>query len=449
MKINWDKKYLYWGITALLVLSGAILFYYLIFHGQILGEKCMQLINIMTPVIDGVILAYLLWPIVRFFERKYLYPLKCRLMRRFPKLAEKEKSMDRLCRGISIIFTLIIMIAALFGLFSIVIPQVIDSIKSIAMQFPDYMNNLQQWLDKLFEMNPQLEKTVNDLFNEYYQDMINWMESSLLPKLNTLLVSVSTSMFSVLGAVWDLFIGLIISVYLLGSKEVFISQGKKILYAFWEKERANALLDDARMINKTFGGFISGKLLDSLIIGIICFVCVTILKFPYPMLISVIVGVTNIIPFFGPFIGAIPCTILIFMVSPLQSVYFVLFIFILQQFDGNYLGPKILGESTGLSGFWVIFSITLFSGLMGVLGMIVGVPTFAVFYTLVKRKVDNNLDKKDLPTESVKYRHLEHIHMTSGEMIYADEEAKFREKTQNSAFRKLFAGKNKNKNNEM
>ena len=167
------------------------------------------------------------------------------------------------------------------------------------------------------------------------------------------------------------------------------------------------------------------------------------------MLISVIVGVTNIIPFFGPFIGAIPCTILIFMVSPLQSVYFVLFIFILQQFDGNYLGPKILGESTGLSGFWVIFSITLFSGLMGVLGMIVGVPTFAVFYTLVKRKVDNNLDKKDLPTESVKYRHLEHIHMTSGEMIYADEEAKFREKTQNSAFRKLFAGKNKNKNNEM
>ncbi len=224
-------------------------------------------------------------------------------------------------------------------------------------------------------------------------------------------------MIGVARALWNLVIGLIISIYLLGNKERFLNQLKKMTYAFLTPQAANSLISDARLIDRTFGGFINGKILDSVIIGIICFFCVSIMKLPYPMLISVIIGVTNIIPFFGPFIGAVPCAFLILMVNPWQCLYFIIFVFILQQFDGNFLGPKILGNSTGLSGFWVIFSITLFSGLMGVAGMILGVPVFAVFYSLMRRKINNNLEQKGMPTDSAQYANIHQVDVETMELI--------------------------------
>lgn len=227
----------------------------------------------------------------------------------------------------------------------------------------------------------------------------------MMPQINAIVKTVSLSMLSFAKAVWNLVIGLIISIYLLASKERFVSQGKKLLYAFWDTRQANVIMEDFRLIDSTFGGFISGKILDSAIIGVLCFVVVSIMKMPYPMLISVIVGVTNIIPFFGPFIGAVPCALLILMVNPMQCLYFIIFIWILQQFDGNFLGPKILGDSTGLSGFWIIFSITIFSGLMGVPGMILGVPIFAVFYALIKRYVNRSLQKRACPIKQKSTRH--------------------------------------------
>ena len=217
-------------------------------------------------------------------------------------------------------------------------------------------------------------------------------------------------------------IGLIISIYLLSSKEKFQGQAKKTIYALLDVNRANALTDNARLIDRTFGGFINGKLLDSFLIGVISFICVSLLKFPYPMLLSFIIGVTNIIPFFGPFIGAVPCALLILMVNPMQALYFVIFIFVLQQFDGNILGPRILGNSTGLTGFWVIFSITLFSGLLGVAGMILGVPVFAVFYTLVRRKINGNLKRKGMPVEIKAYETLLRVDKKTGQIISFGEE---------------------------
>ena len=259
---------------------------------------------------------------------------------------------------------------------------------------PQLCKNVSDWAEKLLADNPDIETTVSDLIDHYSTDLENFLNKTMMPQINAIVKTVSLSMLSFAKAIWNLVIGLIISIYLLASKERFVSQGKKLLYAFWDTRQANVIMEDFRLIDSTFGGFISGKILDSAIIGVLCFVVVSIMKMPYPMLISVIVGVTNIIPFFGPFIGAVPCALLILMVNPMQCLYFIIFIWILQQFDGNFLGPKILGDSTGLSGFWIIFSITIFSGLMGVPGMILGVPIFAVFYALIKRYVNHSLQKK-------------------------------------------------------
>ncbi|HOO28395.1 MAG TPA: AI-2E family transporter, partial [Lachnospiraceae bacterium] len=191
--------------------------------------------------------------------------------------------------------------------------------------------------------------------------------------------------------------------YLLASKELFCAQAKKLSYALLREERANNLINNMRFANKTFGGFLVGKILDSLIIGIICFVGTSILKIPYALLISVIVGVTNMIPFFGPYLGAIPCAIILIMINPMKCLIFLIFILILQQFDGNILGPKILGNSTGLSSFWVIFAITIFGGLLGILGMFIGVPLFAVIYSAIKTFVNQRLIKKQLPADTTFY----------------------------------------------
>lgn len=421
MKFRWDKKYLYWGATALFVIVGGIGFYYLIFHSNSLKSNLYRLISIATPIIDGLVLAYLLWPIVDFLERKALHPGKDKLICKYPVLEKNEKKLRKGCRGIAILLTLAFVLTLVYSFFRIVIPQIASSIQNIGQQYSTYVNNLSTWLEKVLAANPEIENMVGELIATYSQTLEDWMNNTLIPQMNTILKTVSLSMISLAKALWNLVIGLIISIYLLGNKERFLSQGKKMIYAVLDVRHANSFVEDAKLIDRTFGGFISGKILDSFIIGIICFVCVSIMKLPYPMLVSVIVGVTNIIPFFGPFIGAVPCALLILMVNPLQCLYFIIFVLVLQQFDGNFLGPKILGGSTGLSGFWVIFSITIFSGLMGVWGMILGVPVFAVFYTLVSRWMNNRLRRKGLPVETEQYTHLKRVDIRSGAFVMRDE----------------------------
>lgn len=417
MKFRWDKKYLLWGVTAFLVIAGGISFYYLLFHSNSLKSNLFKLISIAMPVIDGLILAYLLCPVVNFLERKFLHPLRDKLIQKYPFWKEKQKKLTGYCRAVSIVLTLLLVIYTVFGFFRFVIPQIAASIQNIISQFPTYVNNLLVWLEKILAANPEIEQTVTGLIDTYSKDLEAWLNRTVLPQMNAILKTVSLSMIGIAKAVWNLVIGLIISIYLMVNKERFISQLKKMIYAFLEVSRANALIDDVRLIDRTFGGFINGKILDSIIIGVICFICVSFMKLPYPMLISVIVGVTNIIPFFGPFIGAVPCALLILMVNPLQCLYFIIFILILQQFDGNFLGPKILGSSTGLSSFWVIFSITIFNGLMGVAGMILGVPIFAVIYALLRRKINRDLYKKGMPTDTAMYHNLSRVETTTGEFL--------------------------------
>ena len=402
MKINIDKKHISLGITSFLVVASSICFYYLLFHGDRFLGKINAILVIASPVIYGIILAYLLTPIVNTIEKKLLSPL-------FTKSSEMNSTKKKWMRFLSVLMTVIIVILFIYGFFSILIPNVISSVKSISFAFPIYVNNLMHFADKYFEANPDIEALFNQLVSTYSVEIDKYLNNTIIPQMESLLKTVSLSLISVLKAMWNLIIGLIISIYVLCSKEIFAGQSKKIIYAIFSTKTANSLIKDFRFISDTFIGFISGKIVDSIIIGIICFIGTSLLKIPYALLVSVIVGITNIIPFFGPYLGAIPSAILILMINPIKCITFIIFILILQQVDGNFIGPKILGQSTGLSGFWVIFSITIFGGLFGFLGMIIGVPFFAVVYALTRRIIDRMLKKRNLPISTSEYMDLDHI----------------------------------------
>ena len=398
MKFRIDKKYIRWGITAFLVIAASILFYYLLFHGANISTALQAIAKITMPILDGLILAYLLTPILNGVEKKFLIPL-CKKW----NIALDGRKKEKRVRMLAIFLTMIIILVAVYGFFAMIIPQLIRSIQSIIFQFPIYIDNLTVWITRLLADNPDIEAIVMEGFDKYSFEFNAFLNESFLPKINELIRSVSASFIGFLMQLWNLIIGFIISIYILGSKELFAGQAKKIVYAFFETDTANAVITDVRFTHRTFSGFMVGKVIDSIIIGIICFIGTNFMGTPYAVLISVIVGITNVIPFFGPYLGAIPSALLILMVDPLQCLYFIIFIIILQQFDGNILGPKILGNSTGLSSFWVIFAITLFGGLFGILGMIVGVPLFAVFYAMVKSLINQLLVRKQLPTDTNQY----------------------------------------------
>lgn len=417
MKFNKDNKYLYWGVTAFLVLAAAICFYFLLSDGKIIRFGLKEIVHICTPIIDGLVIAYLFAPLVNLLERKIFLPLYKKY-----GVALNVKSFSRM-RAFSIFFTFCLIAFVIYLFISIIIPQLYNSIINIYNLFPVYVNNLTIYINKLLENNPTIEQTVNTILINYSAEFQNWINTTVLPNINDLLKTLSMSLISFVKASFNLLVGFIVSIYVLSNKEKFTAQGKKTIYALFKKETANTLNDDIHFINLTFGGFIRGKLLDSVIIGILCFICVSIFRFPYPFLISVIIGITNIIPFFGPFIGAVPCALIILLINPLQCLYFIIFVLVLQTVDGNIIGPKILGSSTGVSSFWIIFSITVFGGLWGVFGMIVGVPLFAVLYTIFKRHIYKSLKTKGMPVNSSPYENLVKIDENNA-MIYRNSEIK-------------------------
>ena len=434
MKFNIEKKYITIGITSFFVIASAICFYYLIFHSESFYEKINSFFVIASPVIYGVIVAYLLTPIVNFFEKKLLEPL-------FTQKADITIRKKKYMRMLSVTMTMIVVIIAFYGFFSIVIPNLVISIRNISTQFSSYVQTLNYWSKKFFDDYPEIEMLVVEFLDMYSGEFNDYLNNSIIPQIESLVKTVSLSLISVLKFLWNFIIGVVIAIYVLFSKETFAGQAKKIVYAMFSTRNANQIISDTHFISETFIGFISGKIVDSVIIGFLCFAGTSFLKLPYPLLISVIVGVTNVIPFFGPYLGAIPCAILVFMVNPIQCIYFVIFVFLLQQLDGNVIGPKILGESTGLSGFWVIFSITIFGGLWGVPGMIIGVPVFAVIYAMTKRHTERKLKKKGLPIESDKYLNVKKIDVDIFVFRNQDEKKRF--------FKFSFGKKTENEGNKL
>ena len=406
--------YLAAGVTAFAVIAAAILVFFAIYHFSAIRALLATLAYILRPIFYGLVLAFLLLPIQRHihdFLREWMKGL-------WPGSARK----DGVLRFCSILLSLTFAVLVVYILLAMVLPQVYSSIVGLINACPGYLDSLQTWLTDFFQDNPDVQEAVLPYYNAAVQSLekwfsesgtlssfqsadatIDWLQKELFPRLTGVFTSVYAGLWATLMLVKDLLIAVIVSVYVLVRKDKFAAQSKKIMYSMFPTRIADFLVEECRSAYRILSGFINGKLLDSLIIGIIALVCCNLLKFPYPMLLAVIIGVTNVIPFFGPFIGAIPCALLILLVSPLQCVYFCIFVLILQQFDGNILGPKILGDSTGLDSFWVLFSILLFGGLFGFAGMVLGVPVFAMFYSIVSRLVRYGLRRRSLPEDTRDY----------------------------------------------
>lgn len=401
------------GVTAFAVIAAALLLFFTLFHLSALRAFFGTLAHILRPIFLGMIFAFLLLPVHRGIFGF--------LVAMTPEKRLKNKGDVQFLNVLAIILSLLLAVFLLYLLLAMALPQVYLSIVGLVNAFPDYINSVQEWLQKFLADNPDIQNTVmsvyvsaaaslEDWLNadilpnlESVTTTVQWLRQSVLPNLTGVMSSVSALVVSLALLLKDLLIALIVTFYLLIRKDVFAAQSKKIVYSMLPTHVGDLVVEETRSAYRIMSGFINGKLLDSLIIGVIALVCCNLLKFPYPALLATIIGVTNVIPFFGPFIGAIPCGLLVFLDSPIKCVYFAIFILVLQQFDGNILGPKILGDSTGLASFWVLFSILLFGGLFGFAGMVLGVPVFAMIYSVLRRLVHYGLRRRGLPEDTKFY----------------------------------------------
>lgn len=389
------------GMTYFLVIVACILVYFAMLRIEAISNTFSKILDILKPVLYGCLIAYFLNPIVRKVDQ-YLVPALEKNMK------NKEKAKN-LSRSIGVAAAVVVMIAVVTALINMMIPELINSIRNLIFTLPSQINQLVKQVNNIKLDDSTMTSMLKNAMNEASTSLQNWIRTDLLNKVNELMTHLTVGLYTLVMEMFHAVVGVIVSVYILFGKEKFISQSKKATYAIFPAERANLFIHIAVKTNEIFGGFIIGKMIDSIIIGILCFVGTSILNMPYAMLVSVIVGVTNVIPFFGPYIGAIPSAILIALTNPVKGIYFLIFILLLQQFDGNILGPKILGNSTGLSAFWVIVSILLGGGLFGIVGMLFGVPTFAVIYYVIKLLLDNKLEKKELPTVSGCYNEESYV----------------------------------------
>ncbi len=398
-----SNKYVRIALTIFLTFVCCTLFVYLIFNTSRFIDTFHRLNKILTPVYTGLIIAYLLSPVVNKLENRFVLPL----FEKWNFSAGKRRA--GIARGICIALSLVGAFFIVYWIFYLFISQIIPSINSIIENFDNYVTNITNWITVNTSDNPEVGTNLAGLITRYSVEIEDWFNANVMTATTSMLKTVSLSILAFLKGVLNFAIGIIISVYVLNSKEKFVARAKKIVYSVFPRTKANEMVNAFRFTHKTFSGFITGKIIDSLIIGMLCFIVTTFMQTPYHSLVSLIIGVTNVIPFFGPWIGGIPCVILVFMVDPmhpLNALYFMIFVLILQQIDGNIIGPKILGDYTGLAGFWVIFSITLFGGVFGFFGMIIGVPVFAVLYAGVRNLTYTRLREKGMPTDTTQYLDL-------------------------------------------
>ena len=384
------QKYVYLMAAGFGAISLSILFFFILFKIDAVGQYLKAAANTLMPFILGCIMAYL------------IYPLSQGITAYLDKLTGDR--FKKLTLSVGIFSGLIIFGVAIYLLLWMLLPQLIESITSIIIGMPAMVENLSKWIEDVLSTNPDLQEAANIALESSSTQLQSWLTNTLIPKAQELIATLSASVISVFWFLFDFVIGIIVCVYVLSSADKLKRQAKMIVSAIAPKKYIDNIFEITYEMDQCFGGFIRGKLLDSLIIGILCFICISIMDMPYPVLVSTIVGVTNIIPFFGPFIGAIPGIILILTVDPMQALYFAIFIFILQQFDGNILGPTILGQSTGLGSIWVLFSILIFGDLFGFVGMVIGVPTFAVIYYLISKYVFKKLQAREMEDVVNDYR---------------------------------------------
>ena len=415
---NWDKKYLYWGMTAFCVIACSILFYMALAYLPVIGTALKSLARILSPFIWGLIITYLLAPLYKGLYQGFFLPLTEKLS------GKKKKGSPKLAKGLSVLLSIIVFLAMITALVYLIIPQLYSSVETIVNNSPGYIDKLSEWSKNTLANYPELRDFVIEKFEEINTNLFTWIRDTILPGLGSFVSNITAGVYYFLRAVYNIVIGIIVSAYLLSNMESASARAKRLCYCVFGVEWAEKIRSAIRFTDRTFMGFINGKLLDSAIIGLICYVVCAILKMPYALLVSVIIGVTNIIPFFGPLIGAIPSAFIILLVDPLKALIFVIFIIILQQVDGNIIGPKILGSSIGINGFWVMFSIILGAGLFSFWGMLLGVPVFVVIYTGITILVERKLKKRSLPVDPEDYADLDHIDPVTREPVkcFAEDE---------------------------
>lgn len=381
-----QNKYLLISLYTLTTIAASALVIYFIFNFTLVSSSLGKLFGVLSPIFWGFVIAYLINPLVRFFEKK-VFAFK-----------KAKKDRPRLKRVLSVICAYIVVLALLSALLWVIIPQFTSSFNTFKDAIPGYARSLESWANSLLHEESRfypIAKKVVDSFNEFVDGIVEYV-TELLPKAVILIKDISVFIINVIVAVF-------VSIYMISRKENLAAQLKKLVCALFKEKWVNRLSEFSCMLDSSVGGFIKGKIIDSAIIGVLCYIVMIIFRLDYALLISVIVGVTNVIPFFGPFIGAIPSAFILLMVDPHDVIPFVIAILLIQQLDGNYIGPKILGDSLGLSPFWVLVSIVVMSGLFGFAGMVIGVPIFSVVYVLVERLIDRRLEAKQMPTDVEAY----------------------------------------------
>ena len=383
------------GIMFFLVGLALVISYYLINNVHVVVNGFDRINDILMPFYMGLVIAYLMCP-------TYNQVTKLVFGYTGEKFSKKKNAL-MFSKVIATLVSLAVIIFVIVGFFMLIIPSLWESIVTIITTLPETSDKAISWIHAHMEENPDLRVLLTDKLGTYANAAIDWAQEKLVPGAEAVISNLSIGLIETVKGVFDFFIALIICVYVLNSKEKFIAQSKKLILSVFKKEKAEKFFELGTLSNETFGGFINGKIIDSIIIGIICFFAMSILGIPLVTLISVIIGVTNIIPFFGPFIGAIPSILILVIISPIDALKFAVMVLVLQQVDGNIIGPKILGKTTKLASFWVMFAIIVSGGLFGFAGMVLGVPFFAILYTYISRGVNGRLKKKDMPTDTLVY----------------------------------------------
>lgn len=386
MKINWNTKYTTIAVYGFIVISLSIIFYSILAEVNLFKIQMSKYTSALQPFIIGFAMAYLFNFILEFIEE---YFLDFKLL---------NKSKGKFKRIIGLLATYAVVFLLLYLFLNFILPQLVSSISGLVNDIPGYVKNISKYVEEIsdkYYINEEYYDLVIEKWNEFVNNIVQFA-TNLIPILGNIVKGVFSS-------VWNIVLGIIISTYLLIDKERFIALGRKVTTSVFSQKTSNRVIELAKRADRIFGRFLSGKILDSFIIGILTFVVVTIFKMPYTTLVAFIIGITNIIPFFGPFIGAIPCFFIILFVSPIKALWFLLIIFIIQQIDGNIIGPKILGDSLGISAFWILFSLLVAGKVFGFIGLIIGVPLFVFTYSIIKDVVENRLKAKGLPVDTKEY----------------------------------------------
>lgn len=404
------KHYFKIGFTVFVTVAACISFYFILYRWSAISNVIDTIFISAQPIIIGLVLTYLLMPVKNYVEA---FVFKLLLSKKIQE--QKAKSWAKVIGIIASIIFLFIVIAVLIAM---MVPALVTSVAGLVESMPGYVDSFVAWIEETGIGDTSFALFVGDTITSVTGELQNWAKTELIPLAQQYIGHITSGVFSVFKAVLNFLIGIIVVVYVMSIQDTLLGQCKKIIYALFPAKKGNIIIETVRKSNDIFGGFIIGKIIDSAIIGVIAYIGCVILKIPSAFLVSFIIGVTNIIPFFGPFIGAVPSVILVLIQSPIHGLYLLIFIFILQQVDGNIIGPSILGDKTGLASFWVLFSILIAGGLFGFFGMILGVPVFAVIYYIWQQFITYRMRKKKLPEKTEEYINVKYVDEETNKLVY-------------------------------